>query len=271
MDVGDGDIASPASCDQQEKSVTSCRVSSFRQLLAGAMAGGAVLALAACGGSGASGGSGTSGSAGTSGPSAPASAAASTPTGTEISGAVRSATSVRISGSVANKGIAESLNLAVFTNGNMAGSVAESHQVPLTLIVVNKVAYVLVTPAFLKASVGPSASCNGQCGKYIKETAHETASLTKDISMTALLGNFAGGLNGAKPIGTTTVNGQEAIEFRNPDGSIFDIAASGPPYPLRASAGSNRNSAGATLFSEWNSVPPLTAPSASQLADPTKL
>jgi hypothetical protein len=245
-------------------------VSGFRRL-AGAVAGGAVLALAACGASGGAGGSGTSAASGT--PSAPASAPAgvSTPTGAEIAAAVRSATSVRISGSVVNNGTAESLNLAMFTNGDMSGSVVENHQAPVTLIVVNKVAYVLLTPAFLKAAVGPSASCNGQCGKYIKATGSEAASLTKDLSMTSLLGNFTGGLNGAKRIGTTTVNGQEAIEFRNPDGSILDIAASGPPYPLKASAGSKVDSAGTILFSEWNSVPPLTAPSASQLADPTKL
>jgi hypothetical protein len=235
-------------------------VKSFKRLLPGAMAG-AVLALAACG-------AGSTGNAGAS-----AAASPGTPTTAQIAATVRSATSVRVRivASPVSNGTPESADLGLFANGNMSGTLSlDRSKPPVTIIEVSKVAYVLLTPAFLKNAAGSSAACNGQCGKYIKVTGAEAASLVKDESLNKFAALFSD-LRGEKRIGVTTVNGEQAIVLKYSGNMIVDVVASGPPYPLKISGNAGAGSSGLFEFSEWNSVPALTPPSASDLVDPAKL
>jgi hypothetical protein len=227
--------------------VNSFRLDNFRRLVAGGLAGGAALALAACGAAGPSG-----------------------PTTAQITAAIQKATSVHISGSVTLKGTAESLNLAMLRTGDMSGTVTSGTEPPITLILTGKTAYVLLTAAVLKSVVGPSVSCNGVCGKYLAVTGSQASSLTSDISLTSLLKQFTSNLGGQTRAGTTTVNGQAAIVLKDPDGSTLDVAANGPPYPLKLIATSGGTS-GTLVFSQWNSVPAPAAPAASDLVNPAKL
>lgn len=225
---------------------------SFKRLLAGGLAGGAMLALAACGASG-----------GSSGGSA-------APTAAQISAAVKKASSVHITGDLALKGTPETLNLAMLRSGDMSGSVTSGSQPAITLVVTGKTAYVLMTAPVLKSVVGPSASCAGVCGKYLSVTGSQAASLISDISMTKLTGQIISNLGGLQQTGTATVNGQSAIVLKDPDGSVLDVAASGPPYPLRIAA-KKGTTAGTIEFTQWNAVPAPTAPPASAQVNPAKL
>jgi hypothetical protein len=233
----------------------------FERLLAGGMAGGAALALAACGASGTTGASGTSGASG-----------ASTPTTTQVAAAIRNATSVRVTGRLTENGTPEALNLSMFTNGDLTGTLSANGQPPVSLIVVNKSVYVLVTAAFLKSAVGSAVSCDGLCGKYISVAGSQASSLTSGLSLTGLLKDFSDLKRaGQSPVGTTTVDGQKAFVFKDTaDNATLDVAATGPAYPLRIT-GQAKSTAATIIFSDWNKVPTPTAPPASDIVDPSKL
>jgi hypothetical protein len=208
--------------------------------MAGAMAGGAVLALAACGAS--------------AGPAAPR---ASTPTAAQIKAALKSATSVHVD--LVSGTDPTSENMGMFANGNMSGTITQG-SVALTVIVLNKADYILVTPAFLKLVAGPDAACDGRCGKYLQVTGAQAASLVKDQNMNLFLAGLSDSLKGEKQIGTTTINGKKAIVLLYSDGTILYVPASGTPYPLKLSRVLGNGSVATVLLSEWNSVPAVLAP-----------
>lgn len=220
----------------------------FKRLLAGGVAGAAAASLAACGSGG----------------------GAAAPTGTQISAAVKKAASVHITGDLAVKGSAETLNLAMLRDGDMNGVVTSGTEPPIMLTVIGKTAYILMSAGVLKGVVGTSASCAGVCGKYLPVSGSEESSLVSDISMTKLTDQLISNLSGLSEAGTTTVNGQKAIVLKDPDGSILDVAASGPPYPLKIVA-KKGNTGGTVTFTQWNTVPVPTAPPASQQVNPAKL
>lgn len=244
--------------------MTSFPTNSFRRLLAGGLAGGAALTLAACGAVGPSGsstgGSNTGGSS--TGASSASASSTAAPTGTQISTAVKTVTSVHISGTVDENNAPVTLNMGLLSNGDMSGTITTG-KTTVTIISVNNASYILVTPAFLKSAIGPAAGCDGLCGKYVKVSGGQQASLTQGIDLTSMTKAFTT-LRGVAAAGTTTFDGQKVFIYKDPqDSATVYVAATGPAYPLRI-VGKDLGTTATLVFSDWNQVPVPVAPPASE-------
>lgn len=70
--------------------------------------------------------------------------------------------------------------------------------------------------------------------------------------------------------GTAVVHGERVIVLHGSDGSQLDVAASGVPYPVAVFPAAGQGS-GEINFSEWNAVPPITAPPSSEVVSLAQL
>src|SRR5215469_7765884 len=126
------------------------------------LASAAMLGLAACGGSGGSGGSGNSPSA----KSLEADAVA----------ALKSAQSVKLSGTITNAGKVISIDMGFLRTGDVSGSLSGPFggvsKISFSLIITGGSAYILADKQFftkvLEANGAPASACATYCGKYIK-------------------------------------------------------------------------------------------------------
>jgi hypothetical protein len=223
--------------------------------LAGALiAGIGAVALAACGSSVASGGAAPHRSAST--------------FISQMKSAVRGASSMHMTGHLSNEGKPIGLNLGVLRAGGLNGSITQSG-VPLHLIGTRRSVYVKATPAFLHELHAGAAVCSLMCGKYVQLSGAQADQLTGSLSMASLTRSLTTGLPSFRQTGSTTVNGQPAVELRGNDGSTLDLAARGKPYPLRVVAPRGRRAA--VTFSQWSRVPAPSAPPAGQVINLSKL
>src|SRR5262249_40606917 len=134
------------------------------------------------------------------------------------------------------------------------------------IIVVGGKGYVLLDKrlfsAIAKAHHIPSAACSVICGKYIEAPAKQLGDFTlKGLSNSIL----KSGTKAAPGVTTTTINGQPAYGVSDGPGSYLYIAKNGTHSPLEITKSGTGNDTGTLVFSEWNSVPPVTAPPASQV------
>jgi hypothetical protein len=220
----------------------------------------AAVALAACGGSAARSQSGSSQSAS----ARPATAAIA-----GMKTAIRTATSVHLTGSLSETGgKTVGLNVGLTRSGLFSGTVAEGGTT-LTIINAGGKVYIKATRAFLAQLNVPAAVCSLMCGKYVAMSSAQGDELAGQLNMTRLLGSISGRLPAFTSAGTKTINGQLAQVLRGADGSTLAVAATGRPFPVEAI--SPHDSRGSISFSQWNSVPPPATPPASQVIDLSKL
>jgi hypothetical protein len=214
---------------------------------------GTVIGLAACGGSSTSSGQ-------------PGSGALSAQTlVNDALTALKSATSVRISGSVAQSGKNLHLDVGFFKSGPESGVISGPFlgaQSTFKLIVVGGKAYILLDKALFDAIAKshsiPASACATICGKYIETSATQFG----DFNLNGLTHSMLKG--GNKAVGgvtVTSINGQPAYRVSDGHGSYLYVAKNGTHYPLEIT----KPGTGTLTFSEWNSVPPITAPPASQV------
>lgn len=225
---------------------------------------GAVIGLAACGGNSTSSG-GQPGSS--SSPSiAPAGGAPSAQTlVNDAVTALKSASSVRITGGVTQSGKNVHLDVGFLKSGALSGTLSgpfSGTQANFKLVITGGKAYVLVDKSFFdaltKANGISSITCAQLCGKYIEVPASQFGSFT----LNSLTHSILKGNNKAAPgVSTTSVNGQPAYRVSDGHGSDLYIAETSPHYPLEIT----KTGTGTLTFTEWNSVPPITAPPSSQI------
>ncbi len=226
------------------------------------LAAGAAIALAGCGGS--SGGPGHAAASAKSNDRLTTAALVA-----QLKTAVAHAQSVHIHGAVQDSGSSESVNLSMTRSGQISGSV-ESAGTTLDLIDANKTVYIKVTSVFLKLAQAPAGICAKECGKYVAASASDSQQLTGDLSLSKLLGKFGQSMPKFTKAAPATINGQQVLTLKAADGSVLYVAATGVPYPLRIT-GPSAGSTGQIDFSQWNAVPAVTAPPASQVVDLSKL
>jgi hypothetical protein len=225
-------------------------------VLAGIVAAGTVLAgigatlLAGCGSSGSS--------------PPPRSATA---TIAQMKEAVNAASSVHLDGTLHGSGKAIGLNIGLIRSGGFSGTITDNG-IPLTLTDTGRQVYVRATPAFLKDLRVSATLCSIMCGKYVEMTTAQGDALAGNLTMQKLLASLTGPLPKFADAGTTTVGGRQAQVLRASDGSMLDVAATGPPYPLRALG---KDKTGRLDFTQWNSVPRPAAPPASQVINLARL
>jgi hypothetical protein len=223
--------------------------------------GGALLGLAACGGSATHMASGTGGTAGTAGRSTDQLVA-------QMKAAVANAASMHLAGRVATSGKATALDLDVLRAGGISGSITQNG-VPLELIGAAGKVYVKATPAFLRELRASAGICNLMCGKYVQMSGAAGSQLDGSLNMASLTRAFVTGLPRETRAGTTTVAGQQAVVLHGSDGSTLDVAAHGTPYPLRVIAPAGHHET--LTFSQWNRVATPTAPPASKVINLSQL
>jgi hypothetical protein len=181
----------------------------------------------------------------------------------QLKTAMRDATSVHLAGQLRSDGSDVDLDVSLIRSGNFAGLI-ESGGTKLDIVAAGQDVYIKVTSAFLKLADAPAAACTKACGKYVGEPVSAAQTITGDLSMRSLLGNLASELPGYQKAGTTTIGGRQALALRGSDGSTLYVAANGTPFPLRAIAPKSSD-AGELNFSDWNAVPPISAPPAAQV------
>jgi hypothetical protein len=225
-------------------------------LIASGLAGAVAIALAACGPS-------------TSTGAAPVQHRSTSQLVTQMKAAVRDAASMHMSGQVTAPGHPTGLDLDLLRGGDLAGTITQNG-VPLHLIGADGKVYVKATPAFLRQVHAASAACSLICGKYVQLTSAEGSSLSGSLSMANLTSSLTNGLpRHLTQVGTTTVNGQQAVVLHGSDGSTLDVAAHGRPYPLRVIAPPGHHET--VQFTRWNAIATPSAPPASQVINLNKL
>jgi hypothetical protein len=229
------------------------------RVLMAILASGALLGLVACG---------SSGSAGTrTGPSV---GARTTPSAASLESdafaALRSAQSVKLSGSLRQNGQFIRIDMGFFRSGAGSGSLtvpyAGKADVSLGLIITGGVAYIRVDEHFLKSVLRPNEDpadiCSIICGKYIKVPAKQFG----DFNLKGLINQgFSKNVKVSPTVTTPTVNGQQVYRLTDAEGDYLYVAKNGTHYPVEIT----RPGSGALVFSEWNSVPPISAPPSSQI------
>lgn len=179
--------------------------------------------------------------------------------------AVKSATSVHISGSVKQGSQQDTLDM-VFQGNDASGTVSQGSQAYTILLVAGK-AYVKVDQGFLKAANLPASDCNSMCGKYVEVPQSQMSQLTGSLSLASITHQFVSSLpssvrnDTADVFQKSTFGGQPALKFAQGQYTIV-VAGTGTPYLLYISDSSNGSH---LTFSQWNSVPPLTPPPANEI------
>jgi hypothetical protein len=249
----------------------------------------AVIMLAACGGGaapasqGQARGSPGAGSPGSGSVAAGSGAAGSPGAGAASSGparpvpatiaamkaAVRSASSVRMTGTLSGPGgQTVGLDVGLIRSGGFSGTVTQGG-VRQTIINAGGTVYIKATRAFLAQLHVPAAVCSVMCGKYVAMTAARGDALAGELSMPQLLRSFTGTLPGFTRARPQTINGRSVQVLHGSDGSTLALAATGPPFPVEVISPPGRH--GRVSFSQWNQVPRPAAPPAGTVIRLSKL
>lgn len=188
------------------------------------------------------------------------------PNGPTVSSLIKSmkagfaaASSVRISGTGAFNGQSITLDVGMFRSGDMTGSVKEN-SLDVTVLRAGGQAYVYVSKAFFNyirtAQNAPASACKLMCGKYIPVP---SGSSFGKFTLSSLVKQFETGVpvvSSVPSIRDTTYQGQPAYELSNNKGQEVFLARNGTHYLL----GMVDPGKFQLTFSEWNAVPPVTAP-----------
>lgn len=193
------------------------------------------------------------------------SASARPPTATKIvadmKAALARATSARIAEQLGS-GQSEPINLVMTRSGDMRGLYSYDG-VTTTVIVTRGRTYVLLNLAEYHYLAGSgkklSAPCSVICGRYV----------LRSLARPPLQGYFSAYIHyfplllhvtAKTPVTAVTYQGQAAYEFPDASGDRIYISRADYPYPI-----ADVSQGGTFRFSQWNAVPPITAPPASQV------
>ncbi|MDQ6804228.1 MAG: hypothetical protein M3065_04540 [Actinomycetota bacterium] len=147
-------------------------------------------------------------------------------------GAIDSAKSAHISGSVISGNSPISLNLNLVAGKGGRGQMSEGG-LGFQIEVIGNEVYINGSPAFWKHFGGAAAAAVFQ-GKWLKAPASgQFASLAQLSNLHALLGTVLSTHGNLTKAGTTTIKGQNAIGVRDTSqGGTLYVATTGKPYPL---------------------------------------
>lgn len=211
---------------------------------------GLALTLAGCGSSGTAHGTGAGQ------PSAASLIAA-------MKSAFRSAKSVRMSGSLTVQGQSAKLDLGLLRSGDASGTITLG-TTALRVLLVDGSAYAYVSKAYFtylgQSQHVPALACALICGKYIRVP----AGAFSKFDLPTMIGQLGGKLpvpTSELHVSVTTYAGQPAYELSG-HGLRLYLAEHGTHYLLGIV---DPAKFGTLNLSEWNSVPPISPPPASDI------
>jgi hypothetical protein len=200
-------------------------------------------------------------SAGTSGPPGRISVGA---LNADLRAAMRSASSVYVTGNIVEANRTLGLSVGVLRSGQLAGTIIDDG-VPIELIATRGRVYVKGTPAFLKGLRLPLALCRTVCGKYLQMPPGKAAGLVGDLSLPALTSLLTS--HNAKSVkarlSRSHLDGVPTYRLRTSAGGIVQITQSAPHYPVSVISPGRRT--GVLTFSDWNKVPAPRPPPSSEV------
>lgn len=181
------------------------------------------------------------------------------------------ATSFRMAGDLGQAGQPEPIDLAM-TRSDDASGLYSADGVTTKVIITRGRTYDLLSPAYYRYLVRQghvmSAPCAAICGRYILRNT-TTSPFQGLFSAYLRMFPLSFDVRATTPVTAVTYQGQAAYEFSDTNGDRIYISRSDYPYPIAvfSRAGSPMAPAltGTTRFSQWNKVPPITAPPASNV------
>lgn len=185
--------------------------------------------------------------------------------------AAESAQSVQMTGSGKDGSQKLTFDMSFVGSSDLSGTFTENGAT-LTIEVVSGTTYLKINQDFLNLAKLPASVCATVCGKFVELPASESSQITGAVSLSALTKKAFNSIPASISKDTTdiftptTYHGQQVLTAHG-DGNTIDVARTGTPYPIFIST-----SQGDTIvFSDWNSVPPLTPPPASEIISLTSL
>jgi hypothetical protein len=183
----------------------------------------------------------------------------------EMKAAAQAATSVRMTGTGRVGSTTVTFDLSFIGSSEISGSFTEGGQ-SLAIEAVAGETYIKINQGFLVIAKLPATDCASICGKYVELPAAEASQIDGSITLRSLSKQIFGAIPASASSDTSvdfvhsTYHGQPVLTAHGA-GYTLDVAATGSPYPLFIA-----NSQGDDVtFSEWNSVPALTPPPASEV------
>lgn len=181
------------------------------------------------------------------------------------------ATSVRIAGDLGQPGQPEPINLAMTRSDDVSGLYSADGVTTMVIITRGKT-YDLLSPAYYRYLVRRgnvmSAPCAAICGRYILRSL-ATSPFQGLFSAYLRMFPLSVDVTARTPVTAVTYQGEAAYEFSDTNGDRIYISRSDYPYPIavvsRGGISAAVALAGTTRFSQWNKVPPITAPQASKV------
>jgi hypothetical protein len=174
-------------------------------------------------------------------------------------GAMRSAKSVHIAGTVTKSGKTVGIDATIFSSGDINGTVTEDAST-IGVVKIGKTDYLKAPDAFYKTTGASAQIAALMSGKWI-ELPDSEAGFGNQFALSALANSFLK-QDGKLSAGTTsTLNGQPVVSVDASNGGILYVATTGPAYPLRATNTSQTVGSGTITFTQWNqgklpTVPP---------------
>ncbi len=173
--------------------------------------------------------------------------------------AASKASSVHIQGSIVTSGKPIALDMELLAGKGGKGMISQEG-FTIQLVQVNGAVYINGSAAFYKHVSGSAAATLLQ-GKWLKAPANsgELASLAELTDLSKLIDTALADHGTLTKGGTTTVQGQKAVELKDTSkGGTLYVAAAGQPFPLQIEkTGAEK---GRVVFSRWNQPVTLQAP-----------
>jgi hypothetical protein len=217
-----------------------------------AVAAAAGLLAAGCGSSGSSGSSGSNGIANDS-----ASAIV-----TAAFNALKSASSVTISGSQTKSGKTTDLNGVFFSSDDIDTTLTENG-ISFQLIKVGGTDYLKAPSAYWQSQGLPSADLSKVNNVWVS-VADSVAGVGSELSLSALAASLDKNLGTLTKGGTSTVAGQSVIAVNSSNQGTLYVATTGTAYPVEATGKPGSANGGTLNFSNWNQGQAPTAPAGAE-------
>jgi hypothetical protein len=183
--------------------------------------------------------------------------------------AVRSASSVTLSGTVLDSGKRESLDMVLTKSGALSGWV-EENGAKFTLLVTHGKPYIKINKAFLKQAQVPTTTCKTVCGKYLELPQSSAQQMTSGLSLTAMVDQAfktPPTAAQAKVVLTQSQYGGQPAWFGRYGTYTVDIARGGKPYLLAMTAQNGQ----VLQFSGWDTATVPGPPKARKIVSVTQL
>ena len=201
----------------------------------------------------------------------PAGAHGSSPTAESMSqvlpaveAAVDAAQSVHVAGTVPVGSQTDTVDLSLASPLSISGSITQGGNT-LSLVVADGSYYLQITTSSMKFAKVSPPDCGTVCGKYVELPASDTKEFAADFTIRGFFKDAFAAIPSSARHNTadiwlpTTYHGQPALKASITGDTI--VVARRTLYLLDVAAGNGDH----VVFSDWNSVPPIAPPPASDV------